>query len=83
MKVKVHKSAAQLRRRKARLIALQERVRQQINDADCLIETLDDYCRENPDDCSCAANDPTWREQLVRQREDLRAMLKAIREKLK
>jgi hypothetical protein len=83
MTLKVHNSAAHVRRRHARLTALQDRIRQQINDADCLLETFDEYCRENPDDCACAANDPNWREQISRQREDLSAMLHAIREKLK
>jgi hypothetical protein len=81
--LKVHKSAAHERWRKSRLTALQLRLKKQINDADCLLATIDDYCRENPDDCACAGNDPNWREQIVRQREDLAAMLLAIREKLK
>jgi hypothetical protein len=83
MALKVHKSAAHVKRRRSRLTTLHDRIRQQINDADCLLTTLDEYCRENPDDCACAANDPNWREQIVRQREDLAAMLLAIREKLK
>jgi hypothetical protein len=83
MTLKVHKSASRIRARRARLLALQPRVQQQINDADCLIAMLEEYCRENPDDCACAANEPTWQQQLSRQREDLVAMLLAIREKLK
>jgi hypothetical protein len=83
MGVKVHKPAHRKRERRARLLALQGRVQQQMTDADCLIETLEEYCRENPDDCACAANDPNWQQQLIRQREDLTAMLLAIREKLK
>jgi hypothetical protein len=65
------------------LANLHDRIRQQINDADCLLATIDEYCRENPDDCACAASDPNWRDQIVRQREDLAAMLTAVREKLK
>lgn len=80
MTLKVHRSAARVRRRRDRLTALQNRIRQQISDADCLLATIDDYCRENPEDCACAGNDPNWREQIVRQREDLAAMLIAIRE---
>jgi hypothetical protein len=83
MTLKIHKSAATVRQKNARLTALQDRIRQQINDADCLLATLDEYCRENPDDCACAANDPNWREQINRQRDDLVAMLLAVREKLK
>jgi hypothetical protein len=83
MKLKVHKSATRIRSHKNRLIALQLRIQKQITDADCLLETLADYCRENPDDCACAGNDPSWQEQLHRQREDLSAMLVATREKLK
>ena len=83
MTIKVHKSASRIRARRDRLLALQSRVRQQISDADCLITTLEEYCRENPEDCACAANDPNWQQQLTRQREDLAAMLLAIREKLK
>ncbi len=83
MKLKVHESAERVRRRQARLATLRDSIRKQINDADCLLATLDEYCRENPDDCACAANDPTWREQIVRQRDDLAAMLMAVREKLK
>lgn len=82
MALAVHKSATHVRRRRARLTALHDRIRQQINDADCLLETLDEYCRENPDDCACAANDPNWRDQIIRQRESLQAMLAAVREKL-
>ena len=83
MALKVHSSAARVKRRRERLRTLHDRIRQQINDADCLLATLDEYCRENPDDCACAASDPTWREQIIRQREDLAAMLMATREKLK
>jgi len=83
MDLKVQKSAARIRNRRARLLALQSRVEWQISDADCLITTLEEYCREHPEDCACAANDPTWQEQIARQREDLGGMLLAIREKLK
>ena len=83
MALKVHKSAAHVRRRRARLTALRDRIRQQINDADCLLNTLEEYCRENPDDCNCASNDPNWRDQIVRQREGLQAMLIAVGEKLR
>jgi hypothetical protein len=83
MPLKVHHSAAQLRRRRERLTGLHDRLRKQINDADCLLTTLEEYCRENPEDCACVANDPNWREQIVRQRQDLGAMLLAVREKLK
>jgi hypothetical protein len=62
---------------------LQSRVRRQIVDADCLLEAINDYCRENPDDCARAANDPGWRQQLVRQREELTAILVAVSEKLR
>jgi hypothetical protein len=82
MPLKVHKSVARIRARRARLLALESRVRQQINDADCLIAVLEDYCRDNPEDCACAANDPSWQQQLVRQRQDLGAMLMAIHERL-
>jgi phage shock protein A len=83
MTLKVHQSAAQIRNQRARLLALQLRFERQIADADCLIATLEEYCRENPDDCACAANDPAWQHQLARQREDLAAMLLAVRQKLK
>ena len=83
MTVKVHKPVRRTRSRRARLLALKLRVQQQISDGDCLIATLEEYCRENPDDCAYAANDPTWQQQLARQREDLAAMLLAVREKLK
>jgi hypothetical protein len=83
MTLKVHKSAERIRRQKARLLALQARIERQLNDADCLIMTLEEYCRENPDDCACAANDPAWQKQLTQQREDLGAMLLAVRQKLK
>ena len=43
--------------------------------------TLQDYCRDNPDEKPCAANDPAWLQQLARQREELGALLGAIREK--
>jgi hypothetical protein len=65
------------------LLALKLRLEQQVNDADCLLETLQDYCKENPDDCACAGNDPSWQEQLIRQREELTALLTAVREKLR
>ncbi len=83
MTLKVHTSAARISSHRRRLLTLESRIQQEINDADCLLETLVDYCRENPDDCACAGNDPSWQEQLVRQREDLSAMLLATREKLK
>jgi hypothetical protein len=83
MTFKVHDSAKRLRNRHARLLTLEEGIRKQINDADCLLETLDDYCQENPNEKPCAADDPGWREQIVRQRESLHAMLTAVREKLK
>ena len=83
MTLKVHHSADYTRRRRTRLLKLEERLRQQINDADGLLETLDDYCRENPHEKPCVADDPGWREQIVRQREDLHAMLTAVKEKLK
>jgi hypothetical protein len=83
MTLKVHTSAAHVKRRHARLTTLHDRIRQQITDADCLLATIDEYCRENPEDCACAGNDPNWREQVVRQRESLSAMLLAVREKLK
>ncbi len=83
MQLKVHKSAACSHARRARLLALESRVKRQLSEADCLIETLEEYCRENPADCACAANDPSWRQQLIRQRETLAAMQLAIREKLK
>ena len=82
MTLGLHRSAARLRARQARLVALKARIQQQITDADCLIEAIDEYCDENPDDCACAANDPNWREQIVRQREHLAAMLLAVSEKL-
>jgi hypothetical protein len=81
--LKVYKTNVRHRSRRDRLFSLQSRVRHHIIEADCLIETLEEYCRENPDDCARAANDPSWQQQLVRQREDLSAMLLAIREKLK
>ena len=83
MKLKVHKSADRIKRRRQRLAGLRDRIRKQISDADCLLATLDDYCRENPDDKPCAGNDPGWRRQIVTQKEQLEAMLKAIDEKLK
>jgi hypothetical protein len=83
MALQVHKSAERIWRQRARLLALQSRVERQLSDTDCLITTLEEYCRENPDDCACAANDPAWQNQLARQREDLGAMLLAIRQKLK
>src|SRR6476660_539545 len=83
MTIKVHKSAARIRNQRARLLALQSRVERQLSDADCLITTLEEYCRENPEDCACAANDPAWEQQLARQREGLAGMLLAIRQKLK
>src|SRR5436190_549866 len=83
MTLKVHKSAARIRNQPARLLALQTRVERQLSDVDCLITTLEEYCRENPEDCACAANDPNWQHQLARQREDLTAMSLAIRQKLK
>ena len=78
MELKVHTSAARVKRRGERLTTLHGRIRQQISDADCLLTTLDEYCRENPEDCACAANDPNWREQITRQREALAAMLLAV-----
>ena len=83
MTLKVYKSAAQIRSQSDRLLALKARIERQVADADCLITTLEEYCRENPDDCACAANDPMWQHQLTRQREDLAAMLLAVREKLR
>lgn len=83
MQVRVDHSAKRLRSHHARLLKLQQRIRQQINDADCLIESLDDYCRENPRDKPCVADDPGWREQIVTQRERLQAMLAAVCAKLK
>jgi hypothetical protein len=83
MALKVHSSVARVKRRRERVETLHTRLRQQISDAECLLATLDEYCRENPDDCECAANDPNWRDQIVRQRDDLAAMLLAVREKLK
>jgi len=81
--MKLHSSAVRLRTRRARLLKLEERVQQQIRDADCLLATIEDYCRENPEDCRCAATDPAWPKQVERQREDLVAMLLAVRERLK
>jgi hypothetical protein len=83
MKIGLHRSAKHLRARESRLEKLKTRVQQQLKDADCLLEAIDDYCREHPDDCSCAANDPNWREQIVRQRDGLSAMLQAVNEKLR
>jgi hypothetical protein len=83
MSLKVHQSADRIRVRRERLLALQLRIQQQINDADCLLETLQDYCTENPDDCACAGNDPSWQEQLIRQREELTSLRTAVREKLR
>ena len=80
MKVKAQRSEDRVWRRQSRLATLRDNLRKQINDADCLLATLDEYCRENPDDCACVANDPTWREQIARQRDDLSAMLMAVRE---
>ena len=78
----VHNSAIIVRRRSERLSRLEVRVQKQIADADCLLAALEDYCRENPDDPPCVANDPTWTRQLGRHREDLAAMLLAIQEKI-
>ena len=83
MTLKIHRSAAQVQRHRDRLTRLHDRIRQQINDAECLLATLDEYCRENPDDCACVANDLNWREQIIRQREGLPAMLLAVCKKLK
>jgi hypothetical protein len=83
MTLKIHRSAHHTERQHARLATLHDRLRQQICDANCLLTTLDEYCRENPDDCACVANDPNWREQIMRQREDLTAMLLAVRQKRK
>jgi hypothetical protein len=83
MTLKIHRSATYMERHHSRLTQLHDRLRQQINDADCLLTTLDEYCRENPEDCACVANDPNWREQIIRQREDLTAMLLAVGERLK
>lgn len=52
MTLGLHRSAARLRARQARLVALKARIQQQITDADCLIEAIDEYCDENPDDCT-------------------------------
>jgi hypothetical protein len=82
MTLKIHRSALRGECQQARLAKLHDRLRQQINDADCLLCALEEYCRENPDDCACVANDPSWREQIIRQREDLTAMLQAVRERL-
>jgi hypothetical protein len=82
MTLKIHRSIARLERRHARLTSLRDRIRQQINDADYLLATLEEFCREHPDDCACAGNDPNWREQIISQREDLAAMLLAIRDRL-
>jgi len=82
MGLKVHRSGSQVRARRDRLTSLRERIQKQINDADCLLAAIDEYCRENPDDCACVASDPNWREQIVRQHEELAAMLMAIREKI-
>jgi hypothetical protein len=82
MRVVQHKNPMAVGNRKRRLTALQQRVRQQISDANCLITMLDEYCREHPDDAPCAANDPAWREQTIRQREELQAMLLAIGQRL-
>jgi hypothetical protein len=81
MALKVHHSAKRIRNRKGRLLKLEQQLRQQIVDADCLLETLDNYCQENPHEKPCVADDPGWREQIVRQRDDLQAMLEAVREK--
>jgi hypothetical protein len=65
-----------------RLVALQTKIRRQIIDAECLMEALEDYCRENPDEEPCAANDPSWPLQVAAQRNELRAMLDAIGERI-
>jgi hypothetical protein len=65
-----------------RLLKLKSRLKEQIIDAECLLEALDDYCQENPDDAPCAANDPGWREQIMRQRSELLAQLMAVEERL-
>lgn len=78
----LRKSAAHLEKRRARLSMLEARVKQQINAPDYLMATLRYYCRENRDAEPCVANDPAWTEQLGRQREDLAALLLAIREKI-
>jgi hypothetical protein len=83
MKLKVHQSAERIKRHRQRLTTLRDRIREQINDADFLLATLDDYCRENPSDKPCAGNDPGWRRQIVSQKEQLEAMLSAVNEKLK
>jgi hypothetical protein len=83
MTLNIHHSAAHTERQHARLTSLHERLRQQIKDADCLLTTIDEYCREHPDDCACVASDSNWREEIIRQREDLGAMLLAVRERLK
>jgi hypothetical protein len=82
MALKVHRSTNRIRRRHSRLQNLEERIRQQINDTDCLLETLEDYCRENPHEKPCVADNPGWREQIMRQREELQAMLAAVRDRL-
>jgi hypothetical protein len=83
MTLNIHGSAAHVQRRRDRLTRLHDRIRQQISDAECLVATLDEYCRENPDDCACVGSDPNWREQIIRQREDLTAMLLAVRERVR
>jgi hypothetical protein len=69
--------------RARRLLALRNRIREQICDAECLLAALDDYCREHPDDKPCTANDPNWRAQIISQRDGLQAMLGAIDERVK
>jgi hypothetical protein len=83
MAISLHHSTKRLRARRARLEDLRSRIQQQITHTDCLIEAIEEYCRENPDDCPCAANDPSWREQVVGQREHLAGMLLAVCEKLR
>jgi hypothetical protein len=68
--------------RNTRLVALQSKIKRQIVDAECLLEALEDYCRENPDEKPCAANDPSWSSQVAAQRNELTAMLDAVGEKI-
>ena len=68
--------------RRERLLTLNARIERQLCETDLLLADLHEYCRENPNDEPCIADDDAWIRQLERQRETLQAMLDAIKEKL-
>jgi hypothetical protein len=83
MDLRLHKPATHLQKRLRRLTALAARVKDQINDAECVMAALEDYCRENPDTEPCVANDPAWARQLDRQLQDFTALHLAVQARIR